>query len=583
MTREDFAKLATNAERELTSIPYAIFEAAADAIVITDEWGRVQAINAAAQKLFGYGFAELAGANISRLMPTADAEHQERCLASYRSGGGRKLHGLVRELQGKRKDGSLFDLHVSVGELLLGRRQLLIGVCYDISEQLRLRQRINHLASHDTLTNCMNRRALHERLPEQIALARAQAQQLALVFIDLDGLKFINDNHGHYVGDQVLVAIAGRFRQCLRSDDLLARVGGDEFVVVARQSATEQAGMSLAARLFDCLQAPLLIAGMTLNVRASLGVSTCANCAECDSPAPDQLIIDADFAMYQAKNAGGNRIACFNPTMRIAQHREQQRLERLRQAIERGHLELYYQPQFELQDPQRIIGLEALLRWNDGENGQVSPEEFIPLAEQNGLMSALNAWFVARACADNRALIASGLLDVPIAVNMSAYTFMQCDFVDKLTAILRSSGLPANRLEIEITETAALKDIQQARLNIVQLQSLGVRVSIDDFGTGYSSPSTLRALPFDTLKIDQVFIREVLNSAIDQAVIKGYLMLANSLGIQVIAEGVETRAQMEYLRAQGCAVGQGFWYCRPLPLAELRQFVLARAGQGGRP
>ncbi|MNJ53875.1 Phytochrome-like protein cph2 [compost metagenome] len=166
---------------------------------------------------------------------------------------------------------------------------------------------------------------------------------------------------------------------------------------------------------------------------------------------------------------------------------------------------------------------------------------------------------------------------------MSAYTFMQCDFVDKLTAILRSSGLPANRLEIEITETAALKDIQQARLNIVQLQSLGVRVSIDDFGTGYSSPSTLRALPFDTLKIDQVFIREVLNSAIDQAIIKGYLMLADSLDIQVIAEGVETRAQMEYLRAQGCAVGQGFWYCRPLPLAELRQFVLARAGQGGRP
>ncbi|MEG0862646.1 MAG: EAL domain-containing protein [Pseudomonas sp.] len=583
MTREDFAKLAANAERELTSIPYAIFEAAADAIVITDEWGQVQAINAAAQKLFGYGFAELAGANVSRLMPSACAERHEQCLASYRTGGGRRLNGLVRELQGKRKDGSLFDLHVSVGELLLGGRQLLIGVCYDISEQLQLRRRINHLASHDTLTSCMNRSALHERLPEQIALARAQAQQLALVFIDLDGLKFINDNHGHNVGDQVLVAIAGRFRQCLRGEDLLARVGGDEFVVVARQSAAGKAGMSLAARLFDCLQAPLLIEGVALTVRASLGVSTCANCTECNLPAPDQLIIDADFAMYQAKKAGGNRIACFNPKMRSVQHREQQRLERLRQAIEKEQLELHYQPQFELKDPQRITGLEALLRWNDGPNGQVSPEEFIPLAEQSGLMPALNAWVVARACADNRALIDAGLLDVPIAVNMSGYAFMQCDFVDKLTAILRSSGLPINRLEIEVTETAALKDIQQARLNIVQLQSLGVRVSIDDFGTGYSSASTLRALPFDTLKIDQVFIREVLHSAIDQAIIQGCLILASSLGIQVIAEGIETDAQMEYLRAQGCAVGQGFWFCRPLPLVELRQFVQARTGQEARP
>jgi diguanylate cyclase (GGDEF)-like protein len=422
----------------------------------------------------------------------------------------------------------------------------------------------------------MNRSALHERLPQQIALARAQAQQLVLVFIDLDGLKFINDNHGHNVGDQVLVAIAGRFRQCLCDEDLLARVGGDEFVVVARQSAGVQAGMSLAARLFDCLQVPLLIDGMALTVRASLGVSTCANCTECNAPASDQLIIDADFAMYQAKKAGGNRIACFNPRMRIAQHREQQRLERLRQAIEGEQLELYYQPQFELQEPQRITGLEALLRWNDGTNGQVSPEEFIPLAEQNGLMSALNAWVVARACADNRALIDAGLLNVPVAVNMSGYAFMQCDFVDKLTAILRSSGLAANRLEIEVTETVALKDIRQARLNIAQLQSLGVRVSIDDFGTGYSSPSTLRALPFDELKIDQVFIREVQSSAIDQAIVKGYLMLAGSLGIEAVAEGVETRAQVDYLLDQGCAVGQGFWFCHPLPMAELRQFLLTR-------
>lgn len=452
-------------------------------------------------------------------------------------------------------------------------------MCYDISEQLQLRQRLNHLASHDTLTNCMNRRTLHARLQEHVALAAAQAQQLALVFIDLDGLKVINDNHGHYMGDQVLVAIAERFRQQLCSEDLLARVGGDEFVVVARQIAAEQTGIDLATRLFECLQAPLSIDGISLNVRASLGVSTCANCTECDSPAPDQLIIDADFAMYQAKKAGGNRIACFNPVMRIAQQREQQRLERLRLAISREQLQLYYQPQFELNAPQRITGLEALLRWHDGPYGQVSPEVFIPLAEQNGLMSALNTWVVTRACADNRALIEAGLLDVPVAVNMSGFSFMQGDFVDKLTAIVRDSGLAANRLEIEVTETAALKDIEQARLNIAQLQSLGIRVSIDDFGTGYSSPSTLRALPFDTLKIDQVFIREMPNSAIDQAIVKGYLMLADSLGIQVIAEGIETRAQLDYLLAQGCTVGQGYWYSRPLPMTELQPFILARRAE----
>ncbi|MGF6592997.1 putative bifunctional diguanylate cyclase/phosphodiesterase [Pseudomonas sp. 2835] len=582
MTREDFDKLAANAERELTSIPYAIFEAAADAIVITDEWGRVQAINAAAQKLFGYSFGELAGASITRLMPKAYAERHDQCLASYRAGGGRKLNGLVRELLGKRKDGSLFDLHVSVGELSLGGRQLLIGVCYDISEQLQMHRRINHLASHDTLTHCMNRSALHERLQQEIALALARGEQLVLVFIDLDGLKIINDNHGHNVGDRVLVGVAERFRQCLAGAGLLARVGGDEFVVVVRQAFAEQGGMSLATRLFDCLQTPLGIDGMALTVRASLGVSTCTNCPEGVTPAPDQLIIDADFAMYQAKKAGGNRIACFNPAMRVTQHREQQRLERLRQAIDAQQLQLHYQPQFELADPQRITGLEALLRWNDGANGPVSPEVFIPLAEQNGLMSALNDWVVTRACADNRALIEAGLLDVPVAVNMSGYSFMQCDFVAKLTAALERSGLAANRLEIEVTETVALKDIEQARQNILLLQGMGVRVSIDDFGTGYSSPSTLRALPFEKLKIDRVFINEVQSNPIDQAIVNGYLMLAESLDIQVVAEGIETRGQLDYLKAQGCSLGQGFWFCRPLPMDRLLQFVMGREHAGRR-
>ncbi|QLF94202.1 EAL domain-containing protein [Pseudomonas sp. ABC1] len=555
-------------ELGLGALSSAIFEASVDSMVVIDEMGVIQALNKAALDTFGYAAGELLGCNVSLLMPAGEARAHDGYLQNYRQSGQRKIIGIGREVTGRRKDASEFPLHLSIAELQHGGRRLFVGICHDISERRRMIDDISHLATHDSLTGCLNRHQLLVSLQRMLAEPVSHGWR-AVIFIDLDGFKQVNDRQGHRVGDRLLGLVAERLQRQLRPGDLLARVGGDEFVALIGlpPDNAEHVAHSVCKRLLESLCQAFRVEGLSLYVNASIGVSFCTG----QGCVADQLIHDADLAMYQAKGEGGGCIRFFQPEMRWRTERRVLMLERLRDALAQGRFELHYQLQLALDDL-RITGLEALLRWTDAELGQLSPDDFIPVAIEYGLMPAIDLWVLRRACMDNRLLIDSECLDVPVAVNIGSQLFQQRDFAERVQDILSEVGLPGRRLELEVTETGAMDDAQVVTENIQVLKRLGVTIAMDDFGTGFSSLLRLRRLAFDRLKIDRSFVRS-LPAASDQAIVQAALAIAASLELEVVAEGVETAEQLEYLRRCGCTYGQGFWFARPMPLQALRRHL----------
>lgn len=562
-----------SAELELGSLGSAIFEASVDSMVVIDEVGVIRALNRAATKTFGYLADELLGGNVSLLMPPGEARAHDGYMHDYRQSGQRRIIGIGREVTGRRKDGTQFPLHLSIAELNIGPRRMFVGICHDISERRRMIDDISHLASHDSLTGCLNRHQLLVCLQRMLA-EPASGEWRAVVFIDLDGFKQVNDRQGHRIGDRLLGLVAERLQRQLRPEDLLARVGGDEFVALvglpADNDAT-QVAQAVCRRLLDSFAKGFWVEGLSLNVNASIGVSLHTG----EGGMAEQLIHDADLAMYQAKSEGGGCVRFFQPEMRQHTERKVLMLERLQRALAQGRFELHYQLQFALDDL-HISGLEALLRWQDEELGRLAPDEFIPVAIEYGLMPAIDLWVLRRACMDNRLLIDSECLDVPMAVNIGSQLFQQPDFAERVRDILSEVGLPGQRLELEVTETGAVQDAQVVTENIRLLKRLGVSIAMDDFGTGFSSLLRLRRLAFDRLKIDRSFVR-ALPSASDQAIVQAALAIAASLELEVIAEGVETAEQLDCLRRCGCAYGQGFWFARPMPLQVLRRHLVLSA------
>lgn len=560
--------LGSNADDELAlgELSSAIFEAAVDSMIVINQYGIIHELNPAAERTFGYDRSLLIGKNVSSLMPEKDAKQHDGYLLSYTQTGERKMIGKGREVVGKRKDGSLFPMHLSVGELVAGDKKFYIGICHDTSRNNKMLEKITYMASHDSLTGCLNRNYLHSGLERLMDEARDNKLQLSALFIDLDGFKQINDHYDHDVGDHLLASVAQRIKALLGSKDLLARIGGDEFLVASNLAAEGNAARKLAQSILDSLKKPFTINGIELRVRASIGISLYPGY----SRSSDQLINDADIAMYQAKIAGGNCMRFFKIEQREKVQSIFETVKRLRRAIKQGSFELHYQLQFELSPPYRPIGLEALVRWRDGDNGLVMPDNFIPLALEYGMLPALSRWVTERACADNLILITEQLLDAPVAVNIGSESFLHKNFLSMITSALKQSGLAANRLEVEITESVALHNLEQACSITQDLNDLGVNVSVDDFGTGYSSPGMLRRLPAQRLKIDSSFVRELPSNRFDQAVIKSMLIMANSVDMQVIAEGIESIEQLELLRSLGCEQGQGYWYAKPMPLTELK-------------
>ena len=448
----------------------------------------------------------------------------------------------------------------------------------DITERKLAEQEIEQLAFYDSLTKLPNRRLLVDRLHQALASSARSRRKGALLFIDLDNFKTLNDTSGHDVGDRLLIEVAHRLTTCVRDDDTIARFGGDEFIVVLEdlsENAQEAAAQAKAVgeKILSVLSQAYSIAGRTHHSTPSVGVTLFIEADE----SVDELLKQADIAMYQAKAAGRNMLRFFDPEMQAALAARTVMEAALRLAVLERQLVLYYQPQVD--DRRGVIGAEALVRWQHPERGIVAPAQFIPLAEETGLILSIGQWVLETACARLRDwALDANFRHLDLAVNVSARQFRQADFVDQVRYALQNSAAPAERLKLELTESLVLDDVGDTIDKMHALRRLGVGFSIDDFGTGYSSLAYLTRLPLDQLKIDRSFVRNLPGNTNDAVVTQSIITLASSLGLSVIAEGVETEAQRDFLIQHGCPTCQGYLFSWPLDLAAFEQFLLpARA------
>jgi diguanylate cyclase (GGDEF)-like protein len=463
-------------------------------------------------------------------------------------------------------------------QLLLGERSLELGLqpvpslgwtlsFDDITERRAAEASAAETARLDPLTGLPNRLLLRERLDEALARLRRNAEGCAVLLIDLDRFKPVNDTLGHPVGDSLLIKVAERLRTTIRPTDTVARIGGDEFVILQTGIKDSSNVLALARRLVDLIGRTYMVDGHLLTIGASVGVAL----APSDGAEADQLLKNADLALYRSKVDGRSTFRFFEPEM-DARMQARRRLELdMRQALARREFQLHYQPQLSL-DTNSITGCEALLRWQHPERGMVSPIDFIPLAEEIGLIVPIGEWVIRQACRD------AALWPAPltVAVNVSPAQFKSERLVEIILAALSSSGLPAKRLEVEITEGVLLQENERTLKTLHRLRELGVRVSMDDFGTGYSSLSYLRSFPFDKIKIDRSFVKDLAVRPDGDAIIRAIAGLGKSLGMTTVAEGVETHDQMQRIKAEGCTDVQGYLISKPVPVDQLMKYIARR-------
>jgi diguanylate cyclase (GGDEF)-like protein len=451
-----------------------------------------------------------------------------------------------------------------------GRPRGAIACSLDITERKRAENEIRRLAYHDTLTGLPNRLLFNDHLELAVAQARRGGPGLAVLFLDVDRFKVVNDSLGHSRGDLLIRAIADRLKSAVRDGDTVARLGGDEFIILA--PGVEQAvdAARVAEKVLAVLREPLHLQGQELFATASIGISV----YPADGTEGETLVKNADAAMYRAKELGRDGYQLFTPALNEVAVGRLELESKLRRAVSHGELELHYQP---LADVSRgvIYGVEALLRWRHPDRGLLLPGEFLALAEATGLILPMGPWVLAHACAAVRAWEAEGLGELSVAVNLSARQFQQQGVAQRVLGVLEDTGLPASRLEIEISESSAMQNAAVTVATLHELKDIGVRIAIDDFGTGYSSLAYLKRFPIDILKIDQSFVRELPHDPDDAGIATAVIGLARTLKLDVVAEGVETRAQMEFLRERGCVRGQGGLFSRALPAEACRAFLRA--------
>ena len=565
-TRAVARDLSERAEHAL-QLAARVFESSGEAIVITDPDNLILSVNRAFSKLTGYSQEEVIGRDprllkSDRHEPTFYQELWKSLLAAGHWQG---------EIWNRRKNGEVYPEWLSITVVRDTQGQVLnyIAIFSDISEIKAAMQQIEFLAHYDPLTRLANRRLLEQRVEQLIALAARNKKQLALLFIDLDRFKVVNDSLGHAAGDVILETVAQRLRATMREVDCLARLGGDEFVCVLHD-VIEPPDVHIAARrLMAALDEPIPVAGHTLTVTSSIGISLYPG----DGVDYETLLKHADAAMYSAKKAGRDRFAFFCESMNVSMAREREIESALRRALSLDEFVLHYQPQVAIGSG-RIIGMEALLRWNSAQLGPIAPGAFIPLAEETGLIVAIGEWVLREACRQNAQWQRAGLPAVVVAVNLSALQFRQSNLPETVRGALQASGLAARWLELELTESLIMQDAEYTIASLQVLKEIGTTLAIDDFGTGYSSLAYLKRFAIDKLKIDQSFIRDIPDDD-DDKIVTAIIGLAHALNLKVIAEGVETDGQLAFLRERHCDEMQGYLYRRPLPAAAMEELLKA--------
>jgi diguanylate cyclase (GGDEF)-like protein/PAS domain S-box-containing protein len=557
--------------QRLLELQGAAIAAAANAMLLTDRSGRIEWVNDAFSRLSGYSAEEVIGRRARRLLWSGDGspEAVRRMMEALKAA--RAWRG---ELELRRKDGTLYAVDQTVTPLAgeNGRIAHYVVVQEDITERRRAEERVRYLSHYDSLTALPNRLLFREHLQKATVRARAERSGLAVLLLDLDDLSRVNDTLGHEVADRFLVLLVERLTATARGTEAMGRVGGDEFAFLLADGATAEAAAELAQALIDAVCRPIELDGQAIHMGASVGIALCP----ADGDDAEVLIKNAEIAMYRAMREAPNGYRFFASRMDV-ELAERRRLESdLRRALVREELVLHYQPQVDIGSG-RIIGFEALLRWYHPEDGSIAPARFIPLAEDCGLIAAIGEWVLRQACRQARAWNDAGLPAVPMAVNLSANQLRRQDLVLLVCQALQDARLPAGQLELELTESAVMHDAEVAGRVLDEIKALGVRLAIDDFGTGYSSLARLKRFPVDKLKIDQSFVADLADDPNDAAIARAIIHLGHSLGLKVVSEGVETEAQLAYLREQGCDAVQGWFYSPAVPADEAAR-LLRRGG-----
>nr|WP_255593499.1 EAL domain-containing protein [Acidovorax sp. sic0104] len=556
--------------QEQLQLTAQVFDQSSEAILIADATHTIVRINRAFSRITGYSEAEAMGQPV-RLLTAAESVRDfdaDTVYARLTQDG--HWEGEVR---GRRKDGSVYPQWLSVSSVRDGKGVVThsITLFRDITQQREAQDRIQRLAHFDALTELPNRALLAERAQRHIDDERARNGTLALLFVDLDHFKNVNDSLGHRVGDILLVAVARRLQSLLQTHDTVSRLGGDEFLLLL-PSTSASAAAEMANLLLTAAAKPFQIDPYELTTTLSIGIAM----YPADGDSFDTLYQRADAAMYRAKQNGRNRYGFFTADLEARTARALQIENALRRALERNQFELHYQPQVSLTTRQ-VVGAEALLRWRHPDLGMVSPAEFVPVAESSGMIVAIGEWVVRTAVNDIKRWVDLQLPLRAVSVNVSAVQFRHPQLPEMVTRCLHEAGLPARRLELELTEGAAVDDPAAALAMMDQLHDRGVRLSMDDFGTGYSSLSYLKRFQIYKLKIDQSFVRDLEDDANDRAIVSAIIRMAQALGMQTTAEGVETDGQLEFLRAQGCDEGQGYLFSRPLPAQDFEAYLREHA------
>lgn len=552
----------------------AVIEGALDCIIMMDNRGCIVEFNPAAENTFGHRREQVIGKRLAEvIIPPAIRGQHTIGLAHFVSTGVSKIIGKRIEVEAVRADGSTFPIELTVTELNWSGLQMFAGFLRDITDRKQAEADIHNLAFYDPLTKLPNRRLLRERLQHAISKGLRNKARGAILFIDIDNFKTLNDTRGHDVGDLLLIEVAARLQSCVRGEDTVGRLGGDEFVVILGGLSKESGQAAMQAemvgeKILDTLSQPYLIRGLGYHSTASIGISLFFK----QEMSVDELLKRADTAMYQAKHAGRNTVRFFDPVMQSALEARVKLECDLKAALANQQFKLFLQMQVDVSN--RIVGAEALIRWEHPERGLLTPNQFIPLAEETMLIVAIGQWVLETACAQLQAWASDALTqELQLAINVSARQFRQPTFVEQVRTTIDTFNIAPHKLKLELTESLILDDVADSIIKMGELRAHGIHFSMDDFGTGHASLTYLKNLPFSQIKIDKSFVHDIAIDRDDEVIVQTIIGMAHSLGLGVVAEGVETLEQLEFLRNNGCEVFQGFLFGKPICQDEFNRLI----------